>query len=116
MLFLIQKAHQTERLMTEGWEMQIWLLFLGDFIILFLFPLRQEHRHVSVSESDMVITDQVWFSPKYIYFFVALQFQRNTSPVFEQVKTSGCTWANRVNPSTYFSKQSLVQRCPTVAC
>lgn len=67
--------------------------------------LRVRHGHMG----------QVWFSPIY-FFFIALQFQRNTSPVFEQVKTSGWTWANRVNPSTYFSKQSPVQRCPTAAC
>lgn len=59
---------------------------------------------------------QVWLSPFFfLSFIIPLQFQRKPSLVFEHVKTSGCTWANRVSLWTYFSKQSPVQCCPTAA-
>lgn len=32
----------------------------------------------------------------YFSFFIPVQFQRKTAPVFEQAKTSGCTLANHV--------------------
>ncbi len=31
-----------------------------------------------------------------LFFFISVQFQRKTAPVFEQAKTSGCTLANHV--------------------
>lgn len=38
---------------------------------------------------------RVWFSPIF-FFFIPVQFQRKTDPLFEQAKTSGCTLANHV--------------------
>lgn len=63
-----------------------------------------------VSLSWTYSSAQVWFLP-----FFSHSSTKNNNPMFKQVKTSGCTWANRINLWPYFSKQSTVQRWPTVA-
>lgn len=88
-------------------------LFLGDFIIIscYFFILKCQMLNPAepcVSLSWTYSSAQVWFLP-----FFSHSSTKNNNPMFKQVKTSGCTWANRVNLWPYFSKQSTVQCWPT---